>query len=210
MAETVIRRGLPADLRADAAGLFEEAFGDKLRSALPAPKLMAAALERTLRPDHIVAATRDGDLLGIVGLSASEGDYRGGVIATREVFGELRALLGLFGAIRAVVGLAMGQHRPERGELYVDGIAVAPESRGRGVGTKLLAEVRQIAREDGFRWVRLDVVDTNPRAQKLYERLGYRVTNVQTFGPLRRFVGFGAMTSMELDVDGDDAAMRSA
>lgn len=196
----IIRRGLPAYLSADAAGLFADAFGDKLRSALPARELMAAALERVLRPDRMVVALRHGELLGMVGLSAADGRYGGGVIASSDAFAELRALLGLLGAIRGVVGLSMGQHHPERGELYVDGIAVMPAARGEGIGTRLLNEVRTIAVEDGLRWVRLDVVDTNPRAQRLYERLGYRVTNVQTFGYLRRFVGFGGMTSMELEL----------
>jgi ribosomal protein S18 acetylase RimI-like enzyme len=196
--DIVIRRGLPSYLRADAAALFAEAFGEKLRTALPSPQLQAAALERALRPDHVVVALRQGELLGMVGLSAADGPYGGGVIATTEVFGELRALLGTIGAIRAVVGLSMGQHRPEKGELYVDGVAVSPAVRGGGIGTRLLDEVAMIAREDGFRWVRLDVVDTNPRAQQLYERLGYQVTRVQTFRYMRRFIGFGGMISMEL------------
>ncbi len=120
-----------------------------------------------------------------------------------EVFDDLRELLGFFGGVRAVVGLAMGQHRPEHGELYVDGIAVTASEQGQGIGTELLAEVRAIAQESGFRWVRLDVVDTNPGAQRLYERLGYKVTRVQTFRYMRRFVGFGGMTSMELEVPAD-------
>lgn len=195
---------MPAYLRADAATLFEEAFGEKLRTALPATQLMAAALERTLRADSIVVALREGELQGMVGLSAAEGRYRGGAIATGDAFAELRALLGLIGAARAVVGLAMGQHRPEAGELYVDGIAVIPAARGQGIGTRLLAEVARIADEDGFRWVRLDVVDSNPRAQQLYARLGYRVTRVQTFRFTSRLVGFGGMTSMELAIGADD------
>jgi ribosomal protein S18 acetylase RimI-like enzyme len=208
--EVDIRRGLPAYLRAEAAALFDEAFGDKLSTALPSSELRGAALERTLRSDHIVAALHDGELLGMVGLSAAHGRYQGGVIATSEVFSELRALLGLLGATRAVVGLAMGQHRPEKDELYVDGIAVSSAARGQGIGSRLLGEVTTIAREDGFRWVRLDVVDTNPRAQQLYDRLGYKVTKVQTFRYMRRFIGFGGMVSMELGVrdQADLAGMR--
>lgn len=192
---------MPAHLIADAAALFEAAFADKLRSSLPDSASMAAALELSFRPDHIVAAIEEETLVGMVGLSAAAGPYRGGVIKGTEAFGPLRELLGLVGAARAVVGLAMGQHRPEPGELYVDGIAVDGSMRGRGIGTKLLAEVRSIAGEDGFRWVRLDVVDTNPRAQQLYQRLGFRVTNVETFGYLRRFIGYGGMISMELEIE---------
>ncbi len=78
--DVVIRRGLPAGLRRDAATLFEQAFGDKLRSALPAPESMAAALACTLRADHVVAALRGEELVGMVGLSAAEGQFQGGVI----------------------------------------------------------------------------------------------------------------------------------
>ena len=57
-----------------------------------------------------------------------------------------------------------------------------------------------IARSDGYRCVRLEVVDTNRRAQELYEREGYRVIKVDRFGFRRRFMGFGGVTTMELAI----------
>ena len=45
--------------------------------------------------------------------------------------------------------------------------------------------------------MRLDVIDRNPRAQALYERLGYKTTRVQSFRYKERWVGFGAIISME-------------
>ncbi len=104
----------------------------------------------------------------------------------------------------------MADHRPAKDELYVDGVAVAPEARGLGVGTKLLDEALVIARESGMRWLRLDVIDTNPRAQALYERLGYKVTKVQSFRYMKRFIGFGGMVSMELAVGAGGADRRRA
>ena len=185
-------------MRAEAATIFEEAFGDKLRSALPSPELRATALERTLQPEHIVAAIADGRLLGMVGVSAAKGRYQGGVINGGAVFSELRALLGFIGAARAVVGLGLGQYRPGRGELYIDGIAVSASARGRGIGTALLQEAETIARENGFDKVRLDVIDSNLGAQRLYQRLGYQVTEVQHFGVMRHIVGSSGMITMEL------------
>jgi ribosomal protein S18 acetylase RimI-like enzyme len=193
----VIRRELPSYLRAQAAAIFEEAFGDKLRAALPAPELRAAALEKAIVAERMVAAMRGDELLGIVGLSAADGDYSGGVIDAGSVIGELRALLGLVGGIRAVVGLSLGQYRPQRGELYIDGIAVASHARGHGVGTALLEEAASIGREEGFERLRLDVIGTNQGARRLYERLGYRVTKVQHFGLMRHIVGFSEMITME-------------
>jgi ribosomal protein S18 acetylase RimI-like enzyme len=68
------------------------------------------------------------------------------------------------------------------------------------VGTKLLDEVIAIARESGKRRVRLHVVDTNPRAQALYQRLGFRVTKVEPTGYMERWLGSGATVAMEKPV----------
>lgn len=196
-----IQRGLPAHLRADAARLFHEGFGDKLRVAVPDSRRLLAFLELTLDSEHMVVATRADELVGMMGLGSRDGRYRGGLQSSRGSRRELLRVLGPWGYIRAVGGLSMAHHRPARDELYVDGIVVAASARSSGIGSRLLDEASRIAREEGLRWLRLDVVDTNPRAQQLYERLGYRVTGVQSFRYLRRFTGFGAIISMQLDVD---------
>jgi hypothetical protein len=41
------------------------------------------------------------------------------------------------------------------------------------------------------------VVDTNPRARKLYEREGYVAVRTEATPYLRRMMGFGAVTTME-------------
>lgn len=46
--------------------------------------------------------------------------------------------------------------------------------RGRGIGTALIRSAEARAREQGFRWLGLGVSDDNPRAARLYERLGYQ------------------------------------
>lgn len=68
---------------------------------------------------------------------------------------------------------------------YVQTLCVVEALRGRGLGSQLLgfAEER-IFRE--FKNVFICVSSFNPRARKLYERLGY-----QTVGPLRDFVVAG-------------------
>jgi L-amino acid N-acyltransferase YncA len=104
-----------------------------------------------------------------------------------------------------VWGSRLADHAPEADEIYVDGIAVAGRARGLGIGTQLLDEIRSLARAHGKQFVRLDVIDTNPRAQALYERLGYRVTKVESFRWKQRWVGFGAMISMEQPVEAQAA-----
>lgn len=48
------------------------------------------------------------------------------------------------------------------------------EARGRGIGSQVLSLVETAVREKGLHAIELFVLDHNPRARVLYERLGYR------------------------------------
>jgi ribosomal protein S18 acetylase RimI-like enzyme len=75
--------------------------------------------------------------------------------------------------------LSLRSGRPElsdgvtRGYIY--GVRVRPEYRNRGIGSQLMlvAETELIQR--GFTYATLNVGRDNPKAQRLYERLGYCV-----------------------------------
>lgn len=73
-----------------------------------------------------------------------------------------------------VHGMPCALHAPKPGELYVEELAVSPDARGKGVGTKLLqwAEAQALARGDTV--LSLAVLRGN-RAQGLYERFGFGV-----------------------------------
>lgn len=201
----VIERGLPDELRDQAVEIFEEAFGSKTGMAVRDAAKRQEFMRRSYDAGHAIVARRGDVLLGMAGLSANDGEYGGGLMGRSWDPRPYRDLLGWVGATWAVWSIRLSDHRPKADELYVDGIAVAPEARGRGIGTRLLDEALTVAREQRKRFMRLDVVDTNPRAQALYARLGYRVTKVQSFRHKERWVGYGGMISMELPVPADDA-----
>jgi ribosomal protein S18 acetylase RimI-like enzyme len=60
-------------------------------------------------------------------------------------------------------------------ELYVTDLQILPELQGRGAGTAVLREIIAKAATLGIP-VALQVLRVNRRAQRLYERLGFRVT----------------------------------
>ncbi len=65
--------------------------------------------------------------------------------------------------------------RPEFPQLlHLFALAVVPALQGRGVGSALIGAVEAEARRRGLEGVYLGVADDNHRAQRLYERLGYR------------------------------------
>ncbi|MEM2093953.1 MAG: ribosomal protein S18-alanine N-acetyltransferase [Candidatus Bathyarchaeia archaeon] len=52
-------------------------------------------------------------------------------------------------------------------------IAVSPEVRGRGIGSRLLLDVLHILKKSGVESVRLEVRKSNTYAQRFYEHLGF-------------------------------------
>jgi len=110
-----------------------------------------------------------GMLLGYTGAVKKSQDPRTGL-----------ALLGLLRAdlIRRLPGLLKLQStigRIGKDELYISNVAVFPSDRGKGIGSLLIDRAREEAARTGAREVVLDVETDNPDAQRLYERLGFRV-----------------------------------
>ncbi|MEM1128158.1 MAG: GNAT family N-acetyltransferase [Bacteroidota bacterium] len=195
-----ITRGLPALHRAAAATLYYEAFEQKLARLLGPPDHAVAALAESLNPDMCYVATAQGRLLGLAGFQWDSEHF---VDPTLSGFCRTYGLL--IGPLR-LGALALLGRRSESGELLMDGLVVAAQARGRGLGSRLLDAVATHARSVGSSAVRLDVVDTNPNARRLYERRGFtavRTTSVPVLGPL---LGFRASTTMRRPVsDSDDA-----
>lgn len=64
---------------------------------------------------------------------------------------------------------------PENAHVFgIAGLAVAPDARGRGAASALLAAVEKHARDSGARKLSLRVLSTNDTALRLYERFGFR------------------------------------
>ncbi|MHB1133470.1 MAG: GNAT family N-acetyltransferase [Chloroflexota bacterium] len=170
---------------------FRHQYGPLLRARPPAVALFASAL----RPERIVSVLARGELVGLAGL-----EYEGRrslVFRWADAIG-LYGLLG--GALRASVLVFTGSSAPP-GEMLVAHLAVAEGWRGRGVGTRLLAEVFAIARARGCTAVRLRVLDTNLGARRLYERLGFCPVDTLRLPFLFRLTGFSAVITMVKHLD---------
>jgi len=80
-------------------------------------------------------------------------------------------------------------------EYYLSNIAVYPEFRALGLGTKLFSEIKRESEKTGVNKIVLDVETNNKRVIKLYERLGYIIkwrttsikVNKETFKFFRMF-----------------------
>ena len=193
--EINITRGFAEQLRSEAASLFDAAFCPKLAVAIPNPEHRMKILQDALDPSHAFVATSKGRIVGIAGFKTTAGALTSGI--TPQL---LRARLGVWGSMRAVTILALFQRGLRPDQLLMDGISVSPEARGGGIGTKLLDRIKHFAEEEGYRTVRLDVIDTNQAARRLYERQGFVATATSRFGYLRWLLGFSGATTLEYRV----------
>ncbi|MHB0858126.1 MAG: GNAT family N-acetyltransferase [Anaerolineae bacterium] len=194
MAEQVLEalricRGLGDADRADMAAIYWEAFGRKLKPLLGKRDRVLRVLERDLRPSAAFGAYRAGELVGIAGVTVDEERLLDPHTATYvDEYGWLKGRV-LAGMMRYVYRM------PYEGEVYLSALAVKPEARGQGVGTALLNEVLAYAQELGKSTIGLEVIDTNPGARRLYERMGFVVIKRQRM-PYARMWGFTGLDVM--------------
>ena len=91
---------------------------------------------------------------------------------------------GVFGALpvlKRLRRLGSIMTRPDKGELYLSNLGVRRGRRGCGIGSALVETKSRDARAGGFRKLSLDVADNNPRAAKLYRRLGFKAVGRKLF-----------------------------
>ncbi|MBP3965717.1 MULTISPECIES: GNAT family N-acetyltransferase [Paenibacillus] len=66
-------------------------------------------------------------------------------------------------------------HYYTRGDMLLfDMLVVHPQHRGKQIGTLLISKAETAAKEKGCSYARLFVDHGNPKAQRLYSRLGYQ------------------------------------
>lgn len=144
-----------------------------------------------LNPDFaLVARGVDGAVQGVAGFKTAKGSL---------IDGGLRDLAAVYGWLSTAWRgplLALVERALKDDVLLMDGICVAASARGSGLGTALLRAIKEEATSRGLSSVRLDVIDTNPRARALYEREGFKSVGRENLGPLSWVFGFRSSTKM--------------
>ena len=184
-----IRLGVDERHRVAAAGLYLRALHEKLAPFLGAGACAERLLRESLCADRMIVALRHGRLLGVAGF---DHEGRG---AFMPDFASMWRIFGFSGPLR-LLGMALLERGKSPDVLLMDGLAVVEQARGQGIGSLLLQAVEDHARALGKQAVRLDVIDTNPGARRLYERLGYRAVRTRRLGALKWLFAFSAATEM--------------
>lgn len=188
-----IRLGVPEDQIEAATALYCEAFREKLVPFLGPVERAARFLSQGLVPERAFVALDRGAVVGLAGFKqAKKGLFEPSVGRFFQEYG--------WSAPLRLLGLALLERDEEPGCLLMDGIAVAASARGQGIGTRLLEAIEAHARASGSDAIRLDVIDSNPGARRLYERFGFEARETTDIGPFRLLFPFKRSTEMRKDL----------
>lgn len=182
----------------EAAALYEEAFGSKFARAIGDKQQRVDLLAASMLPEYAYAVFDENRLIALAGFQTPKGSLTGKL----SFFGLLK-VLGFFRGLWAAVVFSLFEREAEDSELVMDGIVVDPAYRNKGLGSLLLERIINHAQENGFHSVRLDVIDNNPRAKKLYEKKGFSTIKTAYFPHLKWLIGFSGATTMSYQVQSE-------
>jgi ribosomal protein S18 acetylase RimI-like enzyme len=170
--------------------LYYDALKEKLVPVFGPRGNGIAFLSGCLNREKCLVAFAKEELVGILGLQ----DEKGGFL--QPSLSKIIKRFGLVSGLYRFGLLVLLEHKIEPGELYLDGVAVLDTQRKKGIGSRLISEFEKIGREKGYDRVTLEVIDTNPRAKALYERLGYKTVRTHAVWPFTRVFGFSSADVM--------------
>ncbi|MCF2860031.1 GNAT family N-acetyltransferase [Pseudoalteromonas sp. SMS1] len=186
-----LKQGWDAYHSKTVAALYETAFGTKFSAAIRDRRERIAVFDKCFLPEYSYAASVDDVIVGIAGFQTQDGALTGGL-----GFYGLIECLGLFNGLKAALIFSLFERKASRKELLLDGIAVNEKFRGLGIGSQLLDAVIAHAIKHNYQSVRLDVINSNLKARKLYEAKGFVATKSEYYPYLKWLVGFSGSTTM--------------
>lgn len=175
---------LPEAHRLDGARLYFDALKEKIEPIYGSQSKAWDLFCDSLELDRCLVAMAEDRVVGILGIQSADGGF------LNPAPGQMVATYGLFPALMRMLAMVILHHETGETEYYVDGVAVAPSLRGKGVGSALFARLEEMAVEKGMEILSLEVVDTNPKARKLYELLGFSVVRESGVWPFHLLFGF--------------------
>ncbi|SCX91726.1 GNAT family N-acetyltransferase [Desulfoluna spongiiphila] len=187
---------LPEELEESAIEVFLNGFERKIDHLMLKPRDRSQA-RRVYRDgadfSSGIYALCEGRVTGMLGLQYQNRKFIHLNLAT------LNREFGFFGGVtRKLSGSVFKDIHPlDNDEIRVQVISVADGFRGTGVGHRLLETLFTFGRTQNLSCVRLEVVNTNPGAKRLYEKLGFTECGLLPYGPIAAKAGFSSQFRMK-------------
>jgi ribosomal protein S18 acetylase RimI-like enzyme len=192
--EIIVEQGLRYNTIEDAAAIYAEAFERKLIKIIGNRDVLIKFFINIINPDRVIAAyNHEGKLLGIAGYRFEEQMM---INIKKSVF------LEMFGSIKGFIKYLITKVLYKRDvddelQLLMDGIAVDRNYRGKGIGKLLFSNLEEFAVRNNLKTIKLDVIDENPKAKRLYERIGFKDVKYKKFDFVTsKIIGVSGVTTM--------------
>ena len=172
-----ILTGVPTALQGAAARLYWRQFGHLLQPLPTRPARGVALVRALMRPDlGLVALAPSGRLVGMAGLVDGRGAFlEGRAAGYADAFGPVA------GRLRALCA-RLYRGGPATTDLVIQGCAVAPGWRRRGVARALAAAAETHARARGHPALRVEVEAGNKLGLAVWQAMGFRPVARQRLG----------------------------
>ncbi len=172
-----IKQKLTSEHKTAVSALFISALGEKFLPILGQKSKAVALLNASYNRKNCFLALEQNKLLGFLAFQTKRKSFL--AISLKNMC----KIFGFLPGIAKALALSLLNYRCKSGEFYIDAIAVAEAARGKGAGTKLINASLGYAKTQGFKFASLQVINTNPKAKALYEKLGFRVVKKSTTFP---------------------------
>jgi len=190
----LVRVGLISEHKIEAAELYSKAFERKYVKILGSQKAIMELFSRGINSDRAISAiSHEGELIGVAGFQLSGKKLIG------IKFKDYKNQYGLIkGGIKYVVfETIFYRKRDDNKQLLMDRIVVKVGNRGKGIGKELFKKLEEFSIENNLTSLKLDVIDENPKAKKLYEKIGFEQKSYQKVPKIiRRLIGVSGVTTM--------------
>ena len=197
MPEYKILKGLPPSLTEEALKIYYDAFCKKINPLVGNKEKAIPFIKKTTDFNACFYAVMQDKVLGLAGIQDKDNNF------TRSIrFNKLLKEFNLFRALLIKYIYGFKTSKVDNGVIRIDSIAVAIKTRGMGIGTALNNEVFRYALDKGLDSVKLEVVNTNPKAKKLYDKLGFKVIKEVKYGFITKRAGFTSEFIMSRKVEG--------
>ena len=175
----------------DSAAVTIHVFGFKEGNKQKAITLIASTLE----DDRIFVAVKNKKVIGFAGLQYHKKSF------SNPTLSNIVSIYGLLTFRTLPFFLVSSMNKPKSYQLHLESLAVIKNEQGKGIGTKLLNATINYAKENNFSQIKLEVIQTNPKAKKLYQKMGFKTSRITKIPyPFSYIMGFNDFEEMHLNL----------
>jgi ribosomal protein S18 acetylase RimI-like enzyme len=190
--EIIITNKVNIEQLGQALEIFYYSFEQKIRPLIQPKEKAIRLYSLAINQNRVYYALKNKKAVGIIGLQYDNIDF------ISYGFNIIRKHFSFFRSLYLYLMLNFMKMKLEEDAIRVDSIAVAHQCRGEGIGTMLIRKAIEIAKNRGYKEMTLEVVNTNPRAKKLYEFMGFKQKKHIKFYFLTRSFGYSSAYLMSM------------